>query len=126
MANYSPASNLTGIFGGPAKQPPALRGDGRGYSHSKYRKNVAKAIESLNRHSLIEVEALQTIPHRKLATLIRPSGYFNQKAKKLKNLSNFLQQHPLTALGRLDTATAREMLLQVNGIGPETADSIRW
>jgi len=63
----------------------------------------------------------------RLATLVRPSGYFRQKAKKLKAFVRFLQRGYGGSLKRMfDTPTAilRERLLSVHGIGPETADSI--
>jgi endonuclease-3 related protein len=63
----------------------------------------------------------------RLATLIRPSGYFRQKAKKLKAFVRFLQtgyKGSLALLFQTPTAELREKLLAVHGIGPETADSI--
>jgi endonuclease III related protein len=63
----------------------------------------------------------------RLATLIRPSGYFRQKAKKLKAFVRFLQtgyNGSLSRMFRTPTTTLRERLLEVHGIGPETADSI--
>jgi endonuclease-3 related protein len=63
----------------------------------------------------------------RLATLVRPSGYFRQKAKKLKAFVRFLQSEyggSLTRMFSTPTAELREKLLSVHGIGPETADSI--
>ncbi len=89
--------------------------------------NVEKAIKNLKRARVLSPKGLIEIPVKKLAKLIRPSGYFNIKAKRLKNFIEFLfkeyqgdlkkmEQQPLTEL--------RQKLLSVNGIGPETADSI--
>ncbi len=63
----------------------------------------------------------------RLARLIRSSGYFRQKARKLKAFLRFLcdEHHgSLTRMFRTPTAILREQLLSVHGIGPETADSI--
>jgi endonuclease-3 related protein len=65
--------------------------------------------------------------HKKLASLIRPAGYFNIKAKRLKNFLDFLATNFKSSMNRMrseDTNVLRERLLNVNGIGPETADSI--
>jgi endonuclease-3 related protein len=70
---------------------------------------------------------MKQVPEAKLARLIRPSGYFRQKAKKLKAFTAFLrEQHggSLERMLRTPTAQLREQLLAVYGIGPETADSI--
>ena len=63
----------------------------------------------------------------KLRELIRPSGYFRQKALKLKAFTLFLEEvygGALTKMFRMPTAILREQLLAIHGIGPETADSI--
>lgn len=89
--------------------------------------NVEKAMANLKRARLLTPTALKRVPVARLARLIRPSGYFNLKAKKLKACVRFLfDQHrgKLSHLFKLDTPTLREELLAVYGIGPETADSI--
>lgn len=89
--------------------------------------NVEKAIANLKRADLLEPTRLHRTTTARLAKLIRPSGYFNLKAKKLKAFVDFLfAEHygKLSHLFRLDTASLREQLLAVYGIGPETADSI--
>lgn len=90
-------------------------------------KNVEKALENLRKEGLISVEKLALIPIPALADLIRPSGYFNQKAMKVKNFIRFLMENydgDLQKMLEEDTANLREKLLGVRGIGPETADSI--
>ncbi len=89
--------------------------------------NVEKAIANLKAAAVLDVEGMTTLPNDRLAELIRPSGYFNLKAKRLKGFLAFLHgQYG----GRLSTmfgeplATLRPKLLAVYGIGPETADSI--
>lgn len=90
-------------------------------------KNVEKAIDNLKRENLISVEDLSLIKSDELAELIRPSGYYNQKAIKIKNFVSFLVKE---FSGSLDSMFATEMsqlrkkLLSIKGIGPETADSI--
>lgn len=89
--------------------------------------NVEKAMANLKRARLLNPTRMHRAPRARLARLIRPSGYFNLKAKKLKAFTRFLfaaQRGSLARLFRLDTATLRAELLAVYGIGPETADSI--
>jgi endonuclease-3 related protein len=66
----------------------------------------------------LEPEAILALPEAELAALIRPSGYHNTKARKLKALAGFLQ-------GLRGRTPGRSELLTVWGVGPETADSIR-
>ena len=89
--------------------------------------NVKKALESLNDKGLLTFEALYSLPIEDLAALIRPSGYYNLKAKRLKNLLQVIHDEYGGSLDRLleaDPTVARASLLAVKGIGPETADSI--
>lgn len=89
--------------------------------------NVEKAIRNLKEQGLLSVEALHTISPDELAKEIRPAGYYNIKAKRLKNLIRFLFERyegSLEELATEETGNLREQLLAVNGIGPETADSI--
>ena len=90
-------------------------------------KNVEKAIVELNKNDLIDVKQINGIDIKKLALLIKSSGYHNQKAKKLKNFCEFLLTNYNGILKKLfqnDINKLRKELLSVNGIGPETADSI--
>ena len=89
--------------------------------------NAARAIAHLRSAKLLTPAALAKVPVFRLARLIRPSGYFRQKARKLKAFVEFLQQEhrdSLKAMFATPTAELREQLLRVHGIGPETADSI--
>lgn len=87
-------------------------------------KNVVKALENLNNSNLIEIEKILTIEINKLAQLIKSSGYYNEKSKKLKNLCGFLEMNPINELQKLEIEEVRDKLLSVKGIGNETADSI--
>ena len=90
-------------------------------------KNVEKAIVELNKNNLIDVKKINEIDVKKLALLIKSSGYHNQKAKKLKNFCEFLFKNydgKLNLLFKNNVNVLRKQLLSVNGIGPETADSI--
>ena len=90
-------------------------------------KNVEKAIVELNKNDLIDVKKIIKIEDKKLAEIIKPSGYHNQKAKKLKNFCDFLLKSyggKLSSLFKNDIDGLREQLLSIKGIGPETADSI--
>ena len=89
--------------------------------------NVERAIANLRREHLLNPRALERVPFARLAGLIRSSGYFRQKSKKLKAFVRFLRAEYSGSLARMfRTATLelREKLLAVHGIGPETADSI--
>ena len=88
---------------------------------------MEKALANLRSVRLLSVKGVRHVPLGELERLIRPSGYFRQKAKRLKTFINFLDQRYGGSLQRLfsrPTAAVREELLQLNGVGPETADSI--
>lgn len=89
--------------------------------------NVEYALANLKRHRLLNPRAMHRASPARLTQLIRPSGYFNLKAKRLKAFTNFLFEHHrgrLAHLFDLESAQLRAQLLGVYGIGPETADSI--
>ena len=89
--------------------------------------NVEKAISNLKKERVLNAKALYALPANKLASLIRPSGYFNIKAKRLRSFLDFLVNNykgSLKKMAKEDISTLRPKLLGVNGIGPETADSI--
>ena len=88
---------------------------------------MEKAIANLRRKRLLSVRALLATPVNTLSEAIRPAGYYNQKAERLKAFAGFLQQRYGGSLHRMfcdSTPELRQRLLSVPGIGPETADSI--
>jgi endonuclease-3 related protein len=90
-------------------------------------KNAEKAIIELNKNNLISAEKIKNIDNKKLAKIIMSSGYHSQKAKKLKNFCDFLFKNyngNLKNLFENDINRLRQELLSINGVGPETADSI--
>ncbi len=90
-------------------------------------RNVKKAIGNLKAAGILSPDALQHLPVQDLAAVIRPAGYYNIKALRLKHFWGFLFQKNGGDLDRLlaeDLDTLRGKLLSINGIGPETADSI--
>lgn len=92
-------------------------------------RNVKKAMANLKNDALLNLTALAALPHAELAERIRPSGYYNLKAQRLKNLVHFLvdqvaEHGSLNAFFGQNLSTLRLQLLSVKGIGPETADSI--
>lgn len=89
-------------------------------------RNVSMVIEALKGEGLLFFSALEALPIEILAEKIRPSGYYNQKAKRLKGLFAAIREDSgdLETFLDQDGATLREKLLAVKGIGPETADSI--
>jgi endonuclease-3 related protein len=89
--------------------------------------NVQKAIVNLKKAKALNLNILKKINANKLAQLIRPSGYYNIKAKRLKNLINFVFSEYDGSLEKMFSESDRRLrikLLDVNGIGRETADSI--
>ena len=89
--------------------------------------NVEKAIANLKAAGALSPQELNRLSLPEIAVLIRPSGYYNTKARKLKALVNWLGEYCGNDLDRLfagSASTLREQLLYVYGIGPETADSI--
>ena len=87
--------------------------------------NVEKAIAQLKAERLLALDAILASDHDALAAAIRPSGYFNIKARRLRNLCEYLAAHGgLEAFAGLQLSAQRDGLLGVNGIGPETADDI--
>ena len=96
--------------------------------------NVEKAVTNLKSEGLFSnasrdddsLQELHDMSHEEVARLIRPAGYFNIKAKRLEHFIRWI----IEKYGSLDrmferpTGELRQELLSVNGIGPETADSI--
>jgi endonuclease-3 related protein len=90
-------------------------------------RNVEKAIANLKVAGALSAAALRRLSLTELARLIRPSGYYNAKALKLKSLAHWLGESYDDDLERMlagEPARLRGELLAVHGIGPETADSI--
>ena len=89
--------------------------------------NVEYALTNLRSAQLLSVDGIRKVRLASLERLIRPSGYFRQKAKRLKMFVSFLDKRYAGSLDRLfaqPTNKLREELLNLNGVGPETADSI--
>lgn len=90
-------------------------------------KNVERAIANLRDAGVLQPQQLHQMPVHELAELIRPAGYFRVKSKRLKNLMALLVTRYdgcIETMFSLDQYQLREQLLSVNGVGPETADSI--
>jgi len=89
--------------------------------------NVERALDSLRKARVLSVRGIRRTPLPKLEKLIRSSGYFRQKAQRLKTFVRFLDERYGGSLARMfaqPTERLREELLALNGVGPETADSI--
>jgi len=90
--------------------------------------NVEKAIANLRSAGQLSLPALSGLPRKRLARLIRPAGYFNVKAVRLQAWTRYLRakgcKTDLRPLKGVPTEKLRHELLEVKGIGPETADSI--
>ncbi|HLH05825.1 MAG TPA: hypothetical protein VKW78_01165 [Terriglobales bacterium] len=89
--------------------------------------NVEKALQQMRSAGVLSVEGIRKIPLTRLEKLVRSAGYFRQKATRLKQFVAFLDERYQGSLQKMfaqPTAELREELLALNGIGPETADSI--
>lgn len=89
--------------------------------------NVEKAITNLKAQGALTPDNIAQLSPEELASLIKPAGYFNVKARRLQAFVSFVQTEAGGDLDRLfqgDWRTLRDRLLTVHGIGPETADSI--
>lgn len=90
-------------------------------------RNVEKAIQKLREHRMLNPQAIDKSSKGHLTELIKSTGYYNVKAKRLKNLTNFLKKEfssDIKKMKPVPLAQLRPQLLSVNGIGPETADSV--
>ena len=89
--------------------------------------NVEKALENLKEKNKLDIESITQSETKELREMIKPSGFFNQKADRLKTISFHLAEEYNLNLDNLFNKDLRELraeLLSLNGIGPETADSI--
>jgi endonuclease-3 related protein len=90
-------------------------------------RNVEKAIENLKSEGMLDAESLYRVNADKLAEIIRPSGFYNIKTKRLKSFVKVLVEEydgSFEVLARCESQVLRKRLLEIKGIGPETADSI--
>lgn len=90
-------------------------------------KNVERAIANLRAADALSPRALEALGDEELEQLIRPAGYFRVKARRLRNLVRYVVDRydgSLDAMRQIAAPTLRRELLTLNGIGPETADSM--
>ncbi len=88
-------------------------------------RNVEQALVNLRSECEISLDRLLSLPVERLADLIRPSGHFNVKARRLRHLLEFVDaKGGDAALAEWTTSDLRQNLLGLNGVGPETADAI--
>ena len=90
-------------------------------------KNVQKAIARMKECGVMDVGSLHGIEEAALADIIRPSGFFNIKSKRLKAFVKVMYEEfggAIEGFSAIDTASLRSRLLEINGLGPETVDSI--
>ncbi len=87
--------------------------------------NVEKAIANLRTHDKLNATAIAAVRKEQLADWLRPSGYFNVKAARLKHFCHWYNHAGgFSRLSKTATGELRQMLLPVHGIGRETADDI--
>ena len=88
-------------------------------------KNASTAIENMKNHGILSIDEILESNESQLAQIIRSSGYYNMKARKLKNFANFLRtEGGFETLKQLETNALRQKLLTVKGIGAETCDDM--
>lgn len=89
-------------------------------------KNVEKAIQNLKQKGVLSLEGIHHLKKSQLANLVKSSGYYRIKAERLKSFVHFIlnEYGELKRMKGMPTEELRKRLLQVKGIGPETADSI--
>ena len=90
-------------------------------------RNASKAISNLKAHGLLSLEAVHQTDSNNIASLIKSTRFYNQKTKKLKYFTEFLfnrYKGNLEALFSRSLSVLRDELLQINGLGEETVDSI--
>lgn len=89
--------------------------------------NVEKALDNLKKNKVVSVDKILHLSNDELKTLIQPSGFFNQKAERLKTLCHFIfnsYDNNLDKMFHTPISTLQTQLLSLHGIGPETADSM--
>jgi endonuclease-3 related protein len=89
--------------------------------------NVEKALKNLKSKNMLNIKKIVEIDMKDLQKMIKPSGFFNQKADRLKNLASYLHKNyedDLNLFFNRGLNEIRKELINLNGIGPETADSI--
>jgi endonuclease-3 related protein len=89
--------------------------------------NVEKALENLKSKNSLDIKKISKLDLKSLQNMIKPTGFFNQKAKRVKYISEYLYNNysgNLDSFFNRNLKVIRDELLSINGIGPETADSI--
>ena len=90
-------------------------------------KNVEKSIKNLKENNVLEPKKLFNLPIKKLESLVKPSGFFKVKSKRLRSFLKFFIENydgDLNKMFELPLKNLRQNLLSVHGVGPETCDSI--
>lgn len=90
-------------------------------------RNARKAVDNLKKHNLLSPKALLLAEHKEIADKIKTSRFYNQKAEKLKTFCAYLAEKHKCSLNKMfstDAERLRQELLNLKGIGKETADSI--
>ncbi|MHA1369419.1 MAG: endonuclease III domain-containing protein [Promethearchaeota archaeon] len=82
------------------------------------------ALINLHDRGILSIEGIRDASLEELAKLIYSSGFYNQKALRLKTLVEFLEKNPMRVLESMDTQVLRKKLLSIKGVGNETTDSI--
>ncbi len=90
-------------------------------------KNVEKAIDNLKHHNALDIDILYQMDRKTLASMVKSSGFYNIKSYRLKNIIKVIHDKyasDICNLKALNISEIRNRLLEINGVGKETADSI--
>ncbi|OQB72476.1 MAG: Endonuclease III [candidate division TA06 bacterium ADurb.Bin131] len=89
-------------------------------------KNVQIAVKHLEEKNLLSLQSIVEAEYQIIENLIRPSGFYRQKTKRLKDLANFFVYEigGIKGTKQIKTPLLREKLLSIDGVGKETADDI--
>ncbi len=87
-------------------------------------RNVEKAIDNLKTADVFTPEQIHAISQDELEELLRPSGYYKMKTKKVRAYVKHIMKRPMQVMFKQDVPELRDELLSIYGVGPETADSI--
>lgn len=121
---------LRSIWGGPHWWPARTRFEviiGAYLTQNTAWTNVEHALRGMRAAGLLSIAGVRRARLHELEAAVRPSGYFRQKARRLKLFVAFLDEHyggSLDRMFRQPTDELRAQLLALDGVGPETADSI--
>lgn len=86
--------------------------------------NVARVLDALKKKGLMDPKAMSSLSLEELQELVRPVGFYRQKARYLRGVAKYFSMHPMKKAFALPADRLRKEMLSLDGIGKETADVI--